>query len=117
MINLQIVCGSYHVLALTDDGLLYAWGYNNYGQLGIGSTNSSNIPVQVGNNLGRYVANVKKCSIMFLTCKPNKNHRPSVKKFEAYRSNIVSESTIESSNISTEHSQAMKPMMFSKVLI
>ena len=43
------------MLASTDDGLLYAWGYNNNGQLGTGNTNSSNVPVQVGNNLGRYV--------------------------------------------------------------
>ena len=55
MINLQIVGGLNYVLALTDDGLLYAWGYNNNGQLGTGNTNSSNVPVQVGNTLGRYV--------------------------------------------------------------
>ena len=55
MINLQIVGGLSYVLALTDDGLLYAWGYNNNGQLGTGNTNSSNVPVQVGNTLGRYV--------------------------------------------------------------
>ena len=55
MINLQIVGGPCHVLALTDDGLLYAWGYNSNGQLGTGNTNSSSVPVQVGNTLGRYV--------------------------------------------------------------
>ena len=29
-------CGSYHTLGLTNDGTLYSWGLNNYGQLGLG---------------------------------------------------------------------------------
>ncbi|KAH0515912.1 RCC1 and BTB domain-containing protein 1 [Microtus ochrogaster] len=33
----QIACGYAHTLALTDDGLLYAWGANTYGQLGNGN--------------------------------------------------------------------------------
>ncbi|XP_076042940.1 HECT and RLD domain containing E3 ubiquitin ligase 4 isoform X2 [Oratosquilla oratoria] len=33
---IQIACGSHHVLALTRDGELYAWGLNNHGQLGLG---------------------------------------------------------------------------------
>ena len=41
------------MLALTDDGLLYTWGYNSNGQLGTGNTTGSNVPVQVGNSLGR----------------------------------------------------------------
>ena len=49
----QIVGGINHVLALTDDGLLYTWGYNSNGQLGTGNTTGSNVPVQVGNSLGR----------------------------------------------------------------
>ena len=52
---LQIVGGVSHVLAVTDDGLLYTWGNNANGQLGTGNTSHSNIPIQVGNNLGRYV--------------------------------------------------------------
>ena len=28
-------CGAYHTLAVMDNGALYAWGLNNYGQLGI----------------------------------------------------------------------------------
>ena len=27
--------GAYHTLAVMDNGALYAWGLNNYGQLGI----------------------------------------------------------------------------------
>ncbi|XP_058054803.1 probable E3 ubiquitin-protein ligase HERC4 [Anopheles bellator] len=35
----QIASGQYHCLALTNNGELYAWGSNAYGQLGIGTTN------------------------------------------------------------------------------
>ena len=31
-----------------DDGELYCWGYNAYGNLGLGSSPDSNIPLQVG---------------------------------------------------------------------
>ncbi|BBH00188.1 Regulator of chromosome condensation family protein [Prunus dulcis] len=34
----QVSCGAVHVMALSDDGLLQAWGYNEYGQLGRGFT-------------------------------------------------------------------------------
>ncbi|KAA8547878.1 hypothetical protein F0562_004307 [Nyssa sinensis] len=34
----QVSCGAVHVVALSDDGLLQAWGYNEYGQLGRGTT-------------------------------------------------------------------------------
>ena len=42
-----IAAGDYHSLGLGSDGVLYAWGYNNAGQLGVGSTTNSNIPVAV----------------------------------------------------------------------
>lgn len=32
----RVVCGSYHTLAISDDGNVYAMGLNNYGQLGLG---------------------------------------------------------------------------------
>ncbi|XP_052871929.1 probable E3 ubiquitin-protein ligase HERC4 isoform X2 [Anopheles cruzii] len=35
----QIASGQYHCLALTNNGELYAWGSNAYGQLGVGTTN------------------------------------------------------------------------------
>jgi len=39
--------GTYHSVALGSDGNTYAWGYNAAGQLGDGTTTSSNVPVQV----------------------------------------------------------------------
>lgn len=46
-----ISCGSFHTLALTSDGLIAAWGGNNNGQLGDGTTDNRNAPVLV-NTLG-----------------------------------------------------------------
>jgi alpha-tubulin suppressor-like RCC1 family protein len=43
----NIVGGAYHSLALASNGTVWAWGYNNFGQLGNGTNTSSNIPVQV----------------------------------------------------------------------
>jgi alpha-tubulin suppressor-like RCC1 family protein len=39
-----IASGGGHSLAIGSDGALYAWGYNYYGQLGIGSTEGSDVP-------------------------------------------------------------------------
>lgn len=46
-VSFQIVCGYAHTLALTDEGLLYAWGANTYGQLGTGSKNNLLSPTQI----------------------------------------------------------------------
>lgn len=43
-------CGYYHALAVKTDGSLWAWGYNNYGQLGNGEsgyTASKSSPVRI----------------------------------------------------------------------
>lgn len=45
--RLQIVSGYAHSLALTDEGLVYAWGANTYGQLGIGNKSNQLSPVQI----------------------------------------------------------------------
>jgi alpha-tubulin suppressor-like RCC1 family protein len=34
--------------AVKDDGTLWAWGRNNFGQLGDGTTENRNVPVQIG---------------------------------------------------------------------
>lgn len=33
---ISVSCGSTHTIALRDDGTLWGWGYNGYGQLGLG---------------------------------------------------------------------------------
>lgn len=43
----QVATGSAHTLALTSDGQIYAWGDNQAGQLGDGTTDSSLAPVAV----------------------------------------------------------------------
>ncbi|KAG8452336.1 hypothetical protein GDO86_004226 [Hymenochirus boettgeri] len=42
-----VVCGYAHTLALTDEGGMYAWGANSYGQLGTGNKSNQSYPVQV----------------------------------------------------------------------
>jgi len=46
--NLQIAAGGAHSLGLKSDGTLWAWGRNDYGQLGDGTTTERHSPVQVG---------------------------------------------------------------------
>ncbi|XP_064413830.1 RCC1 and BTB domain-containing protein 2 isoform X2 [Latimeria chalumnae] len=43
----QLVCGYAHTMALTDEGVLYAWGANSYGQLGTGNKSNYSYPVLV----------------------------------------------------------------------
>jgi CshA-type fibril repeat protein len=44
----HISVGSYHSMALTDDGSLWVWGQNSYGQFNDGTTTNSNVPVRAG---------------------------------------------------------------------
>jgi alpha-tubulin suppressor-like RCC1 family protein len=44
---IDIAAGSAHVLALKDDGTVWAWGANDYGQLGDGTAIDRRTPVQV----------------------------------------------------------------------
>lgn len=43
----QIAAGYYHNAALQNDGAVWAWGYNGFGQLGVGTTVESTIPLRV----------------------------------------------------------------------
>ena len=43
----NIALGNYHAVALAEDGTVYTWGRNSYGQLGNASTTQSNYPVKV----------------------------------------------------------------------
>lgn len=44
---IAISAGGFHSLAVAEDGKVYAWGHNNFGQLGTGDTTDHNAPVQV----------------------------------------------------------------------
>ena len=43
----KVTTGVSHSLALKSDGTVWAWGKNDYGQLGEGTTTDRNAPVQV----------------------------------------------------------------------
>lgn len=45
----SIACGYNHSLALTPNGLLFSWGFNFFGELGIGSNTGTEKPTQVEN--------------------------------------------------------------------
>lgn len=53
IVIVKVVCGYAHTLALTDEGKLYVWGGNSYGQLGIGNKTNSCKPVMVEHEMGR----------------------------------------------------------------
>ncbi|MBK5286220.1 MAG: T9SS type A sorting domain-containing protein, partial [Bacteroidia bacterium] len=44
---ISISSGQFHSFALKNDGTVWAWGNNSYGQLGIGTTTGTSIPIQV----------------------------------------------------------------------
>ena len=43
----KIACGNAHSLVVCKDSTVWAWGSNEYGQLGNGTLESSTVPVQV----------------------------------------------------------------------
>ncbi|XP_068123256.1 RCC1 and BTB domain-containing protein 1 isoform X2 [Hyperolius riggenbachi] len=43
----QVACGSHHSLALSWEGEVFAWGYNNCGQIGMGTTTNQPVPRRV----------------------------------------------------------------------
>lgn len=51
----QVVCGNAHTLALSDDGGLYSWGSNSYGQLGTGNKANMVNPTRIATERGRFV--------------------------------------------------------------
>uniref|UniRef100_A0A672MHK2 RCC1 and BTB domain containing protein 2 n=1 Tax=Sinocyclocheilus grahami TaxID=75366 RepID=A0A672MHK2_SINGR len=55
----EVACGSHHTIALTTEGEVYAWGYNNSGQVGSGSTANQPSPRRVSSCLqNKVVVNI-----------------------------------------------------------
>ena len=46
----HISLGERHTCGIRDNGRLYCWGYNGYGQLGDGTDTDKNTPTRVDNN-------------------------------------------------------------------
>ncbi|XP_047510214.1 probable E3 ubiquitin-protein ligase HERC4 isoform X5 [Pieris napi] len=54
---IQIACGSYHSIALTNNGELYTWGANSFGQCGLGMmSNKETTPQQITSLVGVPIA-------------------------------------------------------------
>ncbi|WOL05151.1 ultraviolet-B receptor UVR8 [Canna indica] len=51
----QVSCGAVHVVALSEDGLLQEWGYNEYGQLGRGFTSEGLQGARILNAYARFL--------------------------------------------------------------
>ena len=64
----QVSAGAEHSLALLSDGTVEAWGDNSHGELGNGTTTSSDVPVPVPSLTGvKYVAAGQEYSVAVLT--------------------------------------------------
>jgi len=50
-VSVTLAAGAYHSLVITKDGYVYAFGRNHRGQLGIGNTQDSHVPVLVANDI------------------------------------------------------------------
>ena len=66
----EIIAGSAAHFAIKNDGTLWAWGDNECGSLGIGSTISVSTPVQVGDNTFKVKSLMTTCrgAVTALTC-------------------------------------------------
>lgn len=51
----KVVCGYAHTMALSDEGVLYTWGANSYGQLGTGNKANQVSPFRMPAEIGRVV--------------------------------------------------------------
>lgn len=55
LLSAQVACGYAHTLALTDEGSVYAWGANSYGQLGTGNKSNLALPTLINTDKERFV--------------------------------------------------------------
>ena len=53
-----VAAGNHHTLSITADGSLFAWGSNDFGQLGVGDTEDRSVPTQVTGLQGKQVVHV-----------------------------------------------------------
>jgi alpha-tubulin suppressor-like RCC1 family protein len=56
--SVAVACGARHSVVLTGSGKIFAWGWNKYGQLGLGDSNNRDLPVQVTMNDGGRAASI-----------------------------------------------------------
>ena len=66
----QVATGGFVSLALTEDGFVYAWGEDTYGQMGQGTTDTNvNTPVKVkGVGGSGFLSNITKISCRWVHC-------------------------------------------------
>jgi len=50
-VSVKLTCGCNHTLTLTNKGEIYAWGDNNYGQIGINEELTHSGPIMVTHGL------------------------------------------------------------------
>ena len=55
----RIIPALHHTFAIREDGTLWAWGRNDYGQLGDGTTVNRHLPVKIMDNVDAIYADVK----------------------------------------------------------
>lgn len=63
-----IAVGAFHNLALLEDGILWAWGNNEYGQLGTGDTQPRSQPIPVQGLSGLTLVCIMSNLFLFLYC-------------------------------------------------
>jgi len=73
----DIACGSHHTLVLTEDGEVYAWGQNNCGQIGSGSTTNQPTPRKVTAGIGS--PKVIYITVFFYQLNRNNNKQKGIK--------------------------------------
>ena len=57
----SVACGHYHTVAATRDGLVFAWGDNQQGQLGLGCREGRRQPSRVAGRLAQHTARAMAC--------------------------------------------------------
>ncbi|XP_054771309.2 RCC1 and BTB domain-containing protein 1-like [Lytechinus pictus] len=55
LIIAQVACGYAHSMALSDEGNIYTWGANSYGQLGTGNKANLCGATKIGESIGRFI--------------------------------------------------------------